>query len=124
MPSNQADQITHPQEGETVFEELRVIIQDVRTLLEAMPSRVEPMLSLIEAMQGAVGTGSIASSNPITDTTPEMAQVDMAVAALNAQADIISATTEHAAEAVRERGDRIEAMLAEIRRIRADAIPA
>ena len=124
MSQNQTDQATGRQAGEDLIEELRVLIRDVRTWFEAMPIRVDPTLSVIAAVQDAVGPAPVASGRPVSDATPESVQLDVAAAALDAHADALSATAERAAEAVRERGDRIDAILAEIRHIRAETVPA
>ena len=124
MPQDQTHQTTGRQAGEDLIEELRVLIRDVRTWIEAIPVRVDPMLSVIAAVQDAVGPAPVASGRPISDATPESVQLDVAVDALNSHADALSTTAERGAEAVRERGDRIDAILAEIRHIRAETVPA
>lgn len=124
MPQDRADQVTDQQAGEAVIDELRVFIEDVRAWLEAVPIRLDPMLSVIAAMQGTVQSAQLDLVRPVSGGTAESAQVDVAAAALNDHAGTLAATAEHAAEAVRERGDRIDAMLAEIRRIRAETVPA
>jgi hypothetical protein len=130
MPQDQTDRTAGQQAGEAVLEELRVLIGDVRTWLEAMPVATEPGLPRIVRLHGAVGSAPLVLGLseylglPLSDVTPETAQLDVAIAVLDDHADALLATAERATEAVRERGDRIDAILAEIRRIRAGTRPA
>ena len=107
-----------------------MLIGDVRTWLEAIPVAAEQGLPRIIRLHGAVGSAPLVFglseywSLPLSDVTPDTAQLDVAVAALTDHADTLAATAEHAAKAVRARGDRIDNMLAEIRRIRAETVPA
>ena len=124
MPQNRAGQTTGQRGGDAVFAELRGLIDDVRSWHEAMPIPSEPILSDIEPAQDAAGSSQIAASNAVAGVTPDTARLAMAAATLDDHAGTLAATAEHAAQAVRERGDRIDAMLAEIRRIRAETVPA
>lgn len=122
MTQNQKDRSTDRHAGEAVFDELRVLIRDVRSWLGAMPVPAEPLWVDIAPLQDAVHSASVGSARAAPDVVPDAAQLDGAVAALDANADMLSATASRASEAARERGDRIDAMLAEISRVRAETL--
>jgi hypothetical protein len=117
MPQNQTDQAADQPTGGAVIDELRLVIQDVRT-------RLDPMLADMATMQTTFRLAQLYLDRPAPDGTADLGDVDGAVAALNEHADTLSAAAEHTVNSVRERGDRIDATLAEIRRIRAETGPA
>ena len=123
MPQDQTDQMTERRADEAIIDEFRVLLRNVRTSLEAIVATGPLLSDIIASTQGATGLGGVVSGHPVPDPASERAELDEAVAALDASADALSVSAAHAADAVRERGDRIDAVLAEIRRVRAETVP-
>ena|SRR5579864_8858651 len=99
MPQDETSQTMDRPETDVVLDDLRVLMRDVRAWLDAMPV--------------AYGLGPDPSD-------PEMEGMEPALAALDINAACLSALAKQTAEAVQERADQTDAILAEIRRVRAE----
>jgi hypothetical protein len=114
----------HQQPTEAVVDELRTLIHDVRVWLDAMPMPGDQIWAdITPAAHGAKPTPGEATSCVAEESRPH-AELQRAVAVLAAQSDALSTVAERAAEAARARGDEIDAILAEIRRVRTETAAA
>lgn len=96
MPQDQTSQTVGRPAADAVLDELRMLMRDVRAWLDAVPGAPDAAI----------------------EDTSKSADLDVAVAALDANAGSLSAIARRAAAAVQDRADQTDAILDEIRRVR------
>ena len=135
MPEGEAGQRLSGSAADDVVDELRTLIRDMRAWLEAMPITAEATGAIAADVIAPIQANWVGASRQssdrqhvadasASDASVDTAGLDQTVAALDSHAAALTEIAARASESVLARGEQIDAILAEIRRVRAETATA